>query len=143
MSSAMWNARSRRPIPQRLVRPSRLELWVANADGSVWTDLSNVVPAPHALPLTPGSLLDYALPRASWLPGWMRMLDSAHEAFRRNEPDALILLTQVLDALNRIRGDAAIPCQLQLPEPPADQRLVYDQVNLEYETSARSNASQW
>jgi predicted TIM-barrel fold metal-dependent hydrolase len=22
---------------------------------------------------------------ASWLPGWMRMLDSAHEAFRRNE----------------------------------------------------------
>jgi hypothetical protein len=44
--------------------------------------------------------------------------------------------TQVLDALNRIRGDAAIPCQLQLPEPPVDQTLVYDQVNLEYETSA-------
>jgi len=43
--------------------------------------------------------------------------------------------TQVLAALNRIRGDAAIPCQLQLPEPPADQTLVYDQVNLEHETS--------
>lgn len=44
--------------------------------------------------------------------------------------------TQVLDALNRIRGDAAIPCQLQLPEPPQNQSLAYDQVNLEYETSA-------
>jgi hypothetical protein len=44
--------------------------------------------------------------------------------------------TQVLDALNRIRGDAAIPCQLQLPEPPVNQSLAYDQVNLEYETSA-------
>jgi hypothetical protein len=42
---------------------------------------------------------------------------------------------QVLDALNRIRGDAAIPCQLQLPQPPNGQTLVYDQVNLEYESS--------
>lgn len=43
--------------------------------------------------------------------------------------------SQVLAALNRIRGDAAIPCQLQLPEPPSGQELVYDQVNLEYESS--------
>jgi hypothetical protein len=42
---------------------------------------------------------------------------------------------QVLDALNRIRGDAAIPCQLQLPEPPQGQDLVYDEVNLAYESS--------
>jgi hypothetical protein len=39
---------------------------------------------------------------------------------------------QVLNALNRIRGDAAIPCQLQLPHPPEGQTLRYDQVNLSY-----------
>jgi hypothetical protein len=39
---------------------------------------------------------------------------------------------QVLNALNRIRGDAAIPCQLQLPNPPEGQTLRYDQVNLSY-----------
>lgn len=42
---------------------------------------------------------------------------------------------QVLDALNRIRGDAAIPCELSLPTPPEGQVLSYDQVNLEYESS--------
>jgi von Willebrand factor type A domain len=42
---------------------------------------------------------------------------------------------QVLDALNRIRGAAAIPCQLQLPQPPNGQTLAFDKVNLEYESS--------
>jgi hypothetical protein len=41
---------------------------------------------------------------------------------------------QVLDALNRIRGDAAIPCELQLPPAPSGQTLVYDEVNLEYQS---------
>jgi hypothetical protein len=41
--------------------------------------------------------------------------------------------TEVLNALNRIRGDAAIPCELALPEPPAGQGLALDTVNLEYE----------
>lgn len=43
---------------------------------------------------------------------------------------------RVLDALNRIRGDAAIPCQLQLPDPPQGSTLAYDQINLEYRSSA-------
>jgi hypothetical protein len=42
---------------------------------------------------------------------------------------------QVLAALNRIRGDAAIPCQLQVPRPPNGQALALDKVNLEYENS--------
>jgi hypothetical protein len=43
--------------------------------------------------------------------------------------------SQVLEALNRIRGDAAIPCQLQLPVPPAGRTLAYDEVNLQYQSS--------
>jgi hypothetical protein len=43
--------------------------------------------------------------------------------------------SEVLGALNRIRGDAAIPCHLQLPRPPDRQTLVHDQVNLEYESA--------
>lgn len=43
--------------------------------------------------------------------------------------------SQVLEALNRIRGDAAIPCEVSLPTPPVGQVLAYDQVNLEYESS--------
>jgi hypothetical protein len=39
---------------------------------------------------------------------------------------------EVLIALNRIRGDAAIPCQLQLPPAPDGLYLDLDQVNLEY-----------
>ena len=38
---------------------SEAEFYLANADGSVWTDLSAVVPRPHELPLTPDSLLAY------------------------------------------------------------------------------------
>lgn len=41
--------------------------------------------------------------------------------------------TEVLNALNRIRGDAAIPCELALPEPPLGEVLALDEVNLEYE----------
>jgi hypothetical protein len=41
--------------------------------------------------------------------------------------------TEVLTALNRIRGDAAIPCELALPEPPLGDALAPDEVNLEYE----------
>jgi hypothetical protein len=43
---------------------------------------------------------------------------------------------KVLDALNRIRGDAAIPCQLQLPRPPPGRTLTLSEVNLEYQSSA-------
>ncbi|HLV64367.1 MAG TPA: vWA domain-containing protein [Polyangiaceae bacterium] len=42
---------------------------------------------------------------------------------------------EVLNALNRIRGDAAIPCELKLPEPPAGTVLSYDQVNIKYADS--------
>jgi hypothetical protein len=40
---------------------------------------------------------------------------------------------QVLQALNRIRGSAAIPCELALPEAPVGDALALDEVNLEYE----------
>jgi hypothetical protein len=36
----------------------------------------------------------------------------------------------VRNALNRIRGDAAIPCELALPEPPPGDVLALDAVNL-------------
>lgn len=39
---------------------------------------------------------------------------------------------EVLTALNRIRGAAAIPCELALPEPPAGGALALDSVNLDY-----------
>jgi hypothetical protein len=39
--------------------------------------------------------------------------------------------TEVLEALNRIRGDA-IPCEFQLPPPPTGQGLVYDRVNITF-----------
>jgi hypothetical protein len=41
--------------------------------------------------------------------------------------------TEVLRALNRIRGSAAIHCELALPEPPLGEALALDEVNLEYE----------
>jgi hypothetical protein len=41
--------------------------------------------------------------------------------------------TEVLNALNRIRGDAAIPCELDLPEPAPGRTLAFDAVNLDYE----------
>lgn len=43
---------------------------------------------------------------------------------------------RVLQALNRIRVDAAIPCELQLPRPPSGQTLDYGRVNLEYRSSS-------
>jgi hypothetical protein len=39
----------------------------------------------------------------------------------------------VRTALNRIRGAAAIPCELQLPEPPPGEALALNAVNLSYE----------
>lgn len=39
---------------------------------------------------------------------------------------------EVLTALNRIRGAAAIPCELALPAPPLGETLDLDTVNLEY-----------
>ena len=44
--------------------------------------------------------------------------------------------TEVLHALNRIRGDAAIPCEFGLPKPPTGQALAYDQVNITYASAA-------
>jgi hypothetical protein len=40
---------------------------------------------------------------------------------------------EVLRALNRIRGSAAIPCELALPQAPPGEALALDEVNLEYE----------
>lgn len=40
---------------------------------------------------------------------------------------------EVRNALNRIRGNAAIPCELQLPEPPSGQALDLAKINLSYE----------
>ena len=37
---------------------------------------------------------------------------------------------QVLDALNAIRRDAVIPCELSLPPPPPGESLSYDKVNV-------------
>src|SRR5204863_9451152 len=42
---------------------------------------------------------------------------------------------QVLAALNEIRAAAAIPCQLQIPPPPAGQSLNFDKVNVVHTTS--------
>lgn len=41
--------------------------------------------------------------------------------------------TAVRTALNRIRGAAAIPCELELPAPPAGEALDLDRINLSYE----------
>jgi hypothetical protein len=38
--------------------------------------------------------------------------------------------SSILSALNSIRGDAAIPCQLEIPPPPADQTLDLNLVNV-------------
>jgi hypothetical protein len=43
---------------------------------------------------------------------------------------------EVLHALNRIRGDAAIPCEFGLPQAPSGQMLAYDEVNITYANSA-------
>ncbi|MFZ5893011.1 MAG: vWA domain-containing protein [Myxococcota bacterium] len=42
----------------------------------------------------------------------------------------------VLAALNRIRGDAAIPCQLELPPAPSGQKLDLAKVNIQYADSS-------
>ena len=44
--------------------------------------------------------------------------------------------SEVLAALNRIRGNAAIPCELALPEAPSGDALRLDAVNLDYEASS-------
>jgi hypothetical protein len=41
--------------------------------------------------------------------------------------------TAVRTALNRIRGAAAIPCELELPEPPPGEGLDLDRINLSHE----------
>ena len=43
---------------------------------------------------------------------------------------------QVLAALNKIRGLAQIPCELQIPPPPAGQSLDFHQVNVGYCSAA-------
>jgi hypothetical protein len=40
--------------------------------------------------------------------------------------------SNVLNALNQIRGDAQIPCDLEIPPPEADQTLDFGQVNVLY-----------
>ena len=39
----------------------------------------------------------------------------------------------VLEALESIRGDASIPCQLRIPEPPTNATLDFNQVNVAYQ----------
>jgi hypothetical protein len=39
----------------------------------------------------------------------------------------------VLEALKSIRGDASIPCQLNIPEPPSGATLDFNQVNVAYQ----------
>ena len=41
-----------------------------------------------------------------------------------------------MKALNEIRGDAVIPCEFQLPDPPPGQSLQYDKVNIKYADAA-------
>lgn len=43
--------------------------------------------------------------------------------------------SQVLAALNKIRGDAVVPCELGIPKASSGQQLDYTQVNLVYSTS--------
>ena len=43
---------------------------------------------------------------------------------------------KVLQALNSIRGDASIPCQLKLPEPRGSTSLDYGRVNVAYQDSS-------
>ena len=43
---------------------------------------------------------------------------------------------QVLQALNAIRGDASIPCQLKIPEPTGGHELDYGLVNVAYQDSS-------
>ena len=43
---------------------------------------------------------------------------------------------QVLDALNRIRGDASIPCEFKVPKPPEGETLDLGQVNLIFTDTA-------
>jgi hypothetical protein len=46
---------------------------------------------------------------------------------------------QVLTALNAIRGNAAIPCQLRVPSAPAGQQLDLTRVNVSYCNGARES----
>jgi hypothetical protein len=39
---------------------------------------------------------------------------------------------QVLQALNEVRGSASIPCELQIPAPPAGKTLDYSLINVLY-----------
>lgn len=43
---------------------------------------------------------------------------------------------KVLQALNAIRGDASIPCQLKIPEPTGGKELDYGLVNVAYQDSS-------
>ncbi|HTQ03084.1 MAG TPA: vWA domain-containing protein [Polyangiaceae bacterium] len=43
--------------------------------------------------------------------------------------------SQVLAALNKIRGDAVVPCNLEIPTPTDGKKLDYTQLNLVYSTS--------
>lgn len=43
--------------------------------------------------------------------------------------------TDVLRALNAIRGDALVPCELEVPEPPPGETLDYRRVNLLYSST--------
>lgn len=43
--------------------------------------------------------------------------------------------TDVLRALNAIRGDALVPCDLEIPKPPPGEALDYGRVNLHYSST--------
>ncbi|MFZ5896095.1 MAG: vWA domain-containing protein [Myxococcota bacterium] len=43
---------------------------------------------------------------------------------------------EVVNALNRIRADATIPCEFELPAPSGGQMLLYDRVNVQHSDSS-------
>jgi hypothetical protein len=70
------------------------------------------------------------------------LLDNLHEIALAGGTDQAYLVeggdvsSEVLGALNRIRGDAAIPCEFGMPRPPTGRMLSYTEVNITYASSA-------
>jgi hypothetical protein len=45
-----------------------------------------------------------------------------------------------VDAMNKIRGSAQVPCEYQLPPPPAGEQLNFQQVNVKYSNSTGTSS---
>lgn len=70
------------------------------------------------------------------------LLDNLQDIARAGGSDHAYLVEngdvsrEVLNALNRIRSDAQIPCEFELPTPTSGQNLLYDRVNVQYSDSS-------